>query len=285
MRLAIFYTGDIRHNTDLTYKNHNLLFEKIKKIIPIDIYYFTRNDPNRGICPYDPPDQIDPDNVYRRGQGGAVQVWDFLRGVQRTSESYVLRLRTDLWFTESAMTTICDEINKMIAGESDICYFGSDWINENAGAINNRLPVHIDIDNTIQDFVVLAARDKLKSFDQCVIDINSTNPNKRRSGNKIFRYIIPTDKNENGVRTQYAKTFRVLCQIWLVRKDYSEYPSDHEVCKDYIQSYIVDNKAKAGKKNLIYPHPMQDAVIWWSAQHGWKPKEVTIGDWWSWQSQ
>ena len=285
MRLAIFYTGDIRHNTDLTYKNHNLLFEKIKKIIPIDIYYFTRNDPNRGICPYDPPDQIDPDNVYRRGQGGAVQVWDFLRGVQRTSESYVLRLRTDLWFTESAMTTICDEINKMIAGESDICYFGSDWINENAGAINNRLPVHIDIDNTIQDFVVLAARDKLKSFDQCVIDINSTNPNKRRSGNKIFRYIIPIDKNENGVRTQYAKTFRVLCQIWLVRKDYSEYPSDHEVCKDYIQSYIVDNKAKAGKKNLIYPHPMQDAVNWWRAQHGWKPKEVTIGDWWSWQSQ
>ena len=99
MRLAIFYTGDIRHNTNVTYENHNLLFEKIKEIIPYEVYYFTRNDPERGICPYDPPtEQHDPDNVYRRGQGGAVQVWDFLRGVQRTTEKYVMRLRTDVWF-------------------------------------------------------------------------------------------------------------------------------------------------------------------------------------------
>lgn len=286
MKLAIFYTGDIRHNTKVTYENHNLLFEKIKEIIPYEVYYFTRNDPERGICPYDPPiDQHDPDNVYRRGQGGAVQVWDFLRGVQRTTEKYVMRLRTDVWFTDSAMTVICDEIKQLIAGESDICYFGSDWINANAGSVNNRLPVHIDLDNTIQDFVVLANREKLKSFDQCIVDINSTNPNKRRSGNKIFRYIIPTDNTVVGVRTQYAKVFRVLCQIWLVRKNYDEYPSDNEVCKDYIQSYIADNKAKAGKKNLIYPHPMQDAVNWWRQQQGWNLKEIIVGEWWQWQSE
>ena len=59
----------------------------------------------------------------------------------------------------------------MIAGRSDISYFGSDWINENAGVKNNRLPVHIDFDNVIQDFVVLANRDKLKPKDQCIDDI------------------------------------------------------------------------------------------------------------------
>lgn len=286
MRLAIFYTGDIRHNTSLTYKNHKKLFEKIKRIIPFEVYFFTRNDPERGQCPYDPPpNQADPDNSYRRGQGGAVQVWDFLRGVQRTSEQYVLRLRTDLWFTESSIDVICSEIQACINGESDIAYFGSDWINENAGVINNRLEVHVDHDNNIQDFVVLANRFKLKSFEQSIKDINETNPNKRRSGNKIFRYIIPTSMNDGGFRTQHAKVFRVLCQIWLVRKTYEDFPTDHEVCKDYIQSYIVDDKAKAGKKNLIIPHPMQDAVNWWRKQTNWPPKEIKIGDWWGWQSE
>lgn len=280
--LAIFYTGDVRHNTDLTYKNHKKLFEKIKRIMQFNVYYFTRSDSGRGVCPYDPPaDHSDPDNVYRRGQGGAVQLWDFLRGVQRTTEPYVLRLRTDVWFTETAMTAICDELVKMVKGESDIGFFGSDWINENAGKILDRTPVQIDSDKTIQDFVILANRSKITPFDECIDLINKVVPNKRRSGNKMFRYLIPLTPE----RQQLAKPFRILCQIWLVRKNYTEYPTDNEVCKDYIQSYIVDDKAKAGKKNLIIPHPMQDATNWWRSQQGWGQKEIVQGEWWEWQSE
>lgn len=280
--LAIFYTGDVRHNTGLTYKNHKKLFEKIKRITQFNVYYFTRNDPDRGICPYDPPaEQNDPDNVYRRGQGGAVQLWDFLRGVQRTTEPYVLRLRTDVWLTESAMTGICNEIKNMIDGNGDIFYFGSDWINENAGIVYEKSPILIDSDKTIQDFIILAKRDKITSFDECIESINKVVPNKRRSGNKMFRYLIPLTSE----RIQLANPFRVLCQVWLVRKTYTEYPSDNEVCKDYIQSYIVDDKAKAGKKNLIVPHPMQAATDWWRSQQGWSTKEIVQGEWWAWQSE
>lgn len=279
--LAIFYTGDVRHNTDLTYKNHEVLFEKIKRIMEFNVYYFTRNDPDRGLCPYDPPaTQEDPDNVYRRGQGGAVQLWDFLRGVQRTTEPYVLRLRTDVWFTETAMTAICDELVRMVNGESDIGYFGSDWVNENAGKVCDRTPVQIDSDKTIQDFVILAKRDKITAFDECIESIEKVVPNKRRSGNKMFRYLIQLTPE----RVQISKPYRILCQIWLVRKNYTEYPLDNEVCKDYIQSYIVDEKAKAGKKNLIIPHPMQDAVNWWRSEQGWEHKEIVQGEWWGWQS-
>ena len=121
--LAIFYTGDVRHNTEIAYANHKKLFKEIEKIVPINVYFFTRDDPKRGVCPYDPPEQIDHDNAYRRGQGGAVQVWDFLRGVQRTTEPYVMRVRTDLWFTESAIEIICNEIKELIAGQGDIFYF------------------------------------------------------------------------------------------------------------------------------------------------------------------
>jgi hypothetical protein len=120
----------------------------------------------------------------------------------------------------------------MLAGRSDISYFGSDWLNENAGAKNNRLSVHIDVDNVIQDFVVMARRDKLKSKDQCIADIEGLNPNKRRSGNKVFRFIIPTTEvSENGdvSRIQHAQVYRILCQIWLVRRNYTGYPLDMEV--------------------------------------------------------
>jgi hypothetical protein len=288
MSLAIFYTGDIRHNQDIANINHQKLFDRLKEILPITIYRFTKDDPDRGQCPYDPLPHIeDPDNVYRRGYGGAVQVWDFLRGVEKTTERFVMKLRTDLWFTASSIDCICFEINEMLEGRSDISYFGSDWINENAGVKNNRLPVHIDFDNVIQDFVVIARRDKLKSKDQCIEAIDSLPPNKRRSGNKVFRFIIPTTTQEvdgSITRTQHARVYRTLCQIWLIRRHYEGYPLDIEVCKHYIQSYIIDEKAKGGKKQLADPHPMQDAVDWWRRQFGWPPRKVEVGRWSAWQS-
>ena len=233
--------------------------------------------------------------MYRRGQGGAVQVWDFMRGVQRTTEDIVMKMRTDLWFTDSSIDCIYFELQEMIANRSGIAYFGSDWVNKTAGAVNDRLPVHIDFDNVIQDFVVLARRDSLKGFDDVINDLDKLNPNKRRSGNKTFRFIIPTIHepwrpdaemlSSNGLRKQLTTVHRILCQIWLIRQDYLEYPTDNIVCRDYIQSYIADDKAKMGKKNLIIPHPMTDAVNWWRSQQGWGPTEIVVGEWWAWQSE
>ncbi len=283
--IAVFYTGDIRHNQEIASQNHKKLFAKLSEIVDIKIYKFTRDDPNRGLCPYDPPaDQADPDNNYRRGQGGAVQLWDFIRGVSRTTEPYVMRLRTDVWFTDTSIECICNEVREMIANRSDISYFGSDWINENAGAVDKRLEIDLNADANIQDFIVLAKREKLVSFDKVIEHINQVNPNKRRSGNKLFRYIIPVDVID-GAKVQRAAVFRTLCQIWLIRKTYNNYPSDDEVCKDYIQSYIADEKARPGKKSLIDPHPMQDAVDWWRNLKGWDHKKIVPGRWFEWQLQ
>jgi hypothetical protein len=88
---------------------------------------------------------------------------------------------------------------------------------------------------------------------------------------------------EDGLYFQEIDAFRILCQTWLVRKTYSEYPRDLEVCKDYIQSYILDDKSEIGKKTFIIPHPMQDAVNWWRSQHGWEPQDLDIQDFKRWQ--
>lgn len=279
--IAVIYTGDIRHNQSVAQRNHQKFFDALAQIAPYQRYDFTRNDPNRGQCPYDPPaEQADPDNVYRRGFGGAVQVWDFMRGVERTEEPIVVRLRTDLWFTDSSIKVICDEIQRLIDNETDIAYFGSDWINESAGAVNTRLPVNWHSDALVQDFVVAVRRDGIRTFESVVKHIDDLNPNKRRSGNKIFRYLIKSDGPE-----QLSRAHRILCQLWLVRQNYGDYPNDMIVVRDYIQSYIVDDKAKAGKKNLIVPHPMQAATDWWRQQQGWEPKAIEVNRWWDWQKQ
>jgi hypothetical protein len=283
--IAVFYTGDVRHNQDIAQANHKLLIDRLSELAPVNVYRFTRDDPDRGSCPYDPlPDIPDPDVVYRRGQGGAVQVWDFMRGVQRTQEPIVVRLRTDLWFTASSLDTIVTEVQALIDNEYGIAYFGSDWINDTIGAENLKLNVDINYDPHVQDFVVAARRDSLKSFEDVITHLDAVNPNKRRSGNKTFRYIIPDQLVGKNVREQTVKTYRILCQLYLIRQDYSDYPDDTLVCRDYIQSYIVDDKAKLGKKNLISPHPMQDAVNWWRQQQGWEPKDIQIKQWWDWQT-
>ena len=283
--IAVFYTGDHRHNIELTLQNHEKLLQRLREITFVNVYWFTRNDPERGICPYDPPVGVDDsDNAYRRGQGGAVQVWDFMRGVERTYEEFVLRLRTDVWFTDSSIDVICREIHEIITNNYGIGFFGSDWVNQTAGAVDIKLEVDVNLEPHVQDFVIFARRDSLKSFDDVIAHLDTVNPNKRRSGNKTFRYIVPQRIFGPGRQEQTIKTCRILCQIWLVRQNYSEYPDDMLVCKDYIQSYIFDEKAKAGKKNLLVPHPMQDAVNWWRKQFNWPPKEVQVNNWYDWQN-
>lgn len=285
MKIAVFYTGDVRHNQEIAMINHKKLIAKLNEICETVVYKFTRDDPLRGHCPYDEVDQ--PDTRYRRGQGGAIQVWDFMRGVERTTEDFVIKLRTDLWFTDSSIDVICNEMREVVEGRTDIAYFGSDWVNNTAGEINMKIPFHVDQDAVIQDFVIVARRSKLKSFQEVISHLDGVNANKRRSGNKTFRYIIPTGPGVPGFRDQLAVVYRVLCQIWLIRRDYINIPTDDDVCRDYIQSYISDEKAKMGKKNLIYPHPMQDAINWWRAQppRYWKPKDLKLGEWNTWQSE
>ena len=282
--IAVFYTGDVRHNQDIAAANHKLLIDRLRELGEVNVYRFTRDDTDRGECPYDPPlDVDDPDVVYRRGQGGAVQVWDFMRGVQRTQEPIVIRLRTDLWFAPSSIEVVVDEVRALIDNDYGIAYFGSDWVNDTIGAENLKLNVDINYDPHVQDFVVAARRDSLKSFEDVVKKLDEINPNKRRSGNKTFRFIVPYKQIGKNVQEQTVKTYRILCQVYLIRQDYREYPDDTLVCRDYIQSYIVDDKAKLGKKNLTIPHPMQDAVNWWRAQQGWEPKDIKIKQWWDWQ--
>ena len=280
--IAIFYTGDVRGNQEIAKQNHQKLFDRLKNIVPFTIYRFTKDDPERGDCPFE---EGIPDTIYRRGAGGAIQVWDFVRGVQRTTEPFVMRLRTDVWFTDSSIDAICNEVVDMLAGRTDIAYFGSDWVNNFAGVINVKLEVTFIDTPGVQDFTIMARRDKLKSFNEVVSMLHELPPKKRRPGNRIFRYIIPYTAGPDTTYTQSAKVFRILCHLWLIRQNYNTMPEDMTVCKDYIQSYILDEKTEKGPKQFIDPHPMQYGVAWWRSQYGWPDKQLNAQEPYAWQLQ
>ena len=282
--MAIFYTGDKRHNLEIAKQNHQQLFDRLRQFIDINIYWFTKDDPIRGACPYEEGDP-NADTAYRRGQGGGIQVWDFVRACDKTTEPYVMRLRTDVWFTPSSIDVICSEVKEIIEGRSDIAYLGSDWIHENAGKINQKLVVIDGVAPGVQDFVIIANRSKMKPGKQVIEYINGLNPKKRRSGNNLFKLLIPMTTTEEGLYFQEISAYRILCQIWLIRKTYSTYPTDNDVCKDYIQSYILDDKSEIGKKTFIIPHPMQAATDWWRNQQGWDAQDLDIKDFKKWQLQ
>ena len=282
-QLAIFYTGDKRHNLELTKQNHQRLFDRIQEFADYNIYWFTKDDPGRGVCPFEEGD-INLDNAYRRAQGGGIQVWDFYRSCERTTEPIVMKLRTDVWLTDSSIDIICEEIKKIIAGKTDIAFFGSDWIHANAGRIYHKIVVIDGVPGGVQDFVIVANRSQLKSGQEVIDYITALSPKKRRSGNNLHKLLIPMT-NTGHFNFQDINAFRILCQTWLVRKTYHAYPTDMEVCKDYIQSYILDDKSEIGKKTFIVPHPMQDAVNWWRSQQGWEPQDLDIKDFKKWQLQ
>lgn len=283
MKIAIFYTGDIRHNLEIVKQNHQKLFDRIAELIQYNVYWFTKDDPDRGVCLFE-EGAPNLDNSYRRGQGGGIQVWDFYRSCERTTEPYVMRLRTDVWFTDSSISIVCEEIKKILAGKTDILFFGSDWIHANSGKIYHKMVVIDGVPCRVQDFVIVANRSQLKPGKEVIDYINGLAAKKRRSGNNLFKLLIPMTKTEY-FHFQDVNAFRILCQTWLIRKTYTSYPSDNEVCKDYIQSYILDDKLEISKKTFVIPHPMQDAVNWWRGQQGWEAQDLNIEDFKRWQSE
>lgn len=260
--IAIIYNGDIRFNQSVVEKNHEKFLSKLKKISDIKIYRYTKDDPLRGVCPFD-GGGVDKANEghYRRGQGGAVQVWDFLQSVDRVNEDIVIRMRTDTWFTESSILVIINEIQKILNNKSDIAFFGSDLINNNAGVEYKETPIEykdsLVIPTKIQDFVIVAKKTSLYSLEHVIEVFNKLPYNKLRSGNKNFRQMIAANSR--------GKT--IVCNIFLIRKYFDAYPTDIEVFENYIDSYIEPT----GKKIKIQKQKeqMKDA---YKVLERWKNK-------------
>ena len=120
--IDVVYTGDIRHNQEFIKKNNQPFFDKLKEITEFKIHDFTNPNGEKDFtpCPFDRggPD-IAPIKYYdrkfqRRGQGGAVQVLQFMNAVELTENPFILKMRTDVWLTKDSIEVLIKEIKRVL---------------------------------------------------------------------------------------------------------------------------------------------------------------------------
>ena len=257
--IDVVYTGDVRSTQEVARQNHQLFFNELSKISTYEVHQFTAPTGEKDFlpCPFDRggKDLYWLKENLRRGQGGGVQVWQFLNAVRLTKNPYVIRMRTDLWFTEKSIEVVINELKNILNGEYDIGYFGSNWLEGTIGTEHEKILVKEREDakvvSLVEDFLIISKRDKLKSYEETINDMKTYKSNKLRSGNKMFRLIS----------NKQAKAFKNLCQIYLMRTTYNKgYPTDKQVCYDYLMSYCK-SKHETGK--------MEPALEWWRNKE-WK---------------
>lgn len=247
--IGVFYIGDQRHNPTVAQSNHQPLIDGLRKLDTTNVYDFTKGYPGRGQCPFDEGGE---DTQLQRGASGAVQVWDFATSVDRITEDVVIKMRTDVWLTESSTQVILAHVRDIIKGNKDLVFFGCDVVNNNQGIEHQAIEITRTDPPRIQDFIIAARRSCLPSTQKLIDDLMPTASAKRVSGNKTFRALV----------TPESRAFTVLCHLYLIRKTYYWTPTDSEVYRDFIQAYI-----KRANQELLEP-----AVIWWKQYY--KP---TIG--------
>ena len=248
--IDVVYTGDIRHDQKIKNKNPNLLLREIKKLgeVKVSEFYNGVGEKHFTDCPFNRGGKDaywHPDNL-RRGQGGGVQVWQYLNAIRLTNNPYVIRLRNDNWFTESSVEVIIKELKQILNGKNDLSYFGSNWLEGNMG-VEYQVMTKI---KGVEDFVIAAKREALNSYDNVIAKLKSIGVNHLRSGNKCFEFISNSKKRH-----------KVLCRIYLTRQTYENYPSDKQVCYDYLISYCT---TRDGITKMI------PALKWFENYEPWK---------------
>jgi hypothetical protein len=204
MAFAVVYIG--QRKFDATSRaNHDGLFELLRTKYEINVYDFTRSSPST-TGPFQ--------------SSGGVQVWDFLQAVKQVEEDIIIKLRTDLWFTNNSMTVVLSELDTIVNGNNDVAFMGIDFTNH-----YDKLHERIDAGTTkkVTDFVVIAKRSVLDNEESIITRLNGP---KHKSGNVMFKYILAPD----------ARSVSVSCQMYLLRKDYHT-PDNWQIYSDWTREY------------------------------------------------
>lgn len=223
MAIAVVYIGQRRFNKT-SKLNHSKLIELLKTKNEINVYDFTR---------------LNPSTEGPFTSSGGVQVWDFLQAVKSVKEDIIIKIRTDIWFTNNSMSVVLSELTEIINGNNDVAFMGIDFTLH-----YNKLHERIDGNTTkkVTDFLVIAKRSSLDNTENIVSRLNGP---KHKSGNVMFKYILAPN----------ARSVSVSCQMYLLRKEY-ESPNNWQIYSEWTKEYrkteiaqewVANNKKFIGK--------------------------------------
>jgi hypothetical protein len=217
--VAVVYIGLPRYES-IGRQNHKILLSKLREKYNVVEYNFLQPLLDRSTCPFNPNEK-----------GAArIQIWDFYTALDAIQERFVIKLRTDVWFAKSSTQVVLAELENIVAGKHDISYMGLDII-YNPSATNLKMAC----DNLkVLDLVILVDRLKIVRKDIVFSELQKGKLAAFKSGNSTWRCIW----------TNKTRAFIIGCQLYLIRKEYNEFPNDWDVAYDFVHSYPHMEPAK-----------------------------------------
>ena len=205
--IAIFYTGARRH-PEVTKQNHEYIISKIKEKYPVTIYDHQQPEFNRTGCNFT--------------ISGGVQVWDFIKSCEIIKEDIVVKFRSDVWFTDSSISVILEQIDEVVDNKVDVAYLGYDFRNH-----YDKKCYKIDADQLkkVVDFIVVARKDKITTMDRAIEKIVGDSS---KNGNALFR----------NIRKEGIRSVNVSCHLYLVRNHFDN-PNHYDILTDWVKQYRI----------------------------------------------
>jgi hypothetical protein len=221
MAIGLLLIG-LKRYANTTRTNHEKLFSILEKRYGVKIYDYYREteDPT---CPFN--------------NSGQIQVFDFLKGMKNINEQVLVKIRSDVYFTNSSIDVLIQEIENVISGESDIVYLGIDF-KYHYDSVHRREDARITHNNKVTDFVIIARKNKVAN-ENSVMDLIRIYP-QITSGNQTFLFIM----------SNFAIAKKVSCQMYLVRKDYF-YLDNWQIYYDWCMQYKNSEKAQEWVKRNV----------------------------------
>jgi hypothetical protein len=217
MTVAVIFTG-LKRFYNSTKSNHAGVLHALEKKYGITVYDQYRDTANPN-CPFD--------------QSGKVQVWDLLTARDQVNEDIIVKIRSDVYFTNSSIDVLCKEIDEVIAGNTDVVYLGIDFLHD-YDKIHKRENAR-DC-KKVTDFVIVARKNSLDDTDKVTAVLSTAV--KDKSGNKTFFNILRSE----------ARAVKVSCQMYLVRQEYNTL-DNWQIYWDWCQQYRKSEQAQEWVKN------------------------------------
>lgn len=206
MNVGIIQIGLRRHQTSALITHHQDFYNKLKSRFTISIYDFYRNSP-------------DPECTYTNSN--EIQLYDFLKHTEQIKEDIVLKIRSDIFLTNTAQEVICDLLEKVCNYELDLCFIGYDGhfgtekkFAQAEGLLKKKKVV---------DHIIIGRKNIIPTDLNFISKLKN---DKIKSGNTGFYHLI----NHN---IKYAS---ISTQIYVVRKDYDSL-NQYDILLDWVTLY------------------------------------------------
>jgi len=201
INVAILYIGHPRFK-DLSMPNHKKLIDAISTKFKVTIYDFTQPILDRSECPFT--------------SSGGIQLWDFYTSIDKIKEDVIIKIRTDLFFTDSSIIHIISELKKIVDNQIDVSFLGLGLLSEHVDSEVYKQEYYsytYHKSGKVLDWIVIVNKKYISTKEIVFKDLTTGKSSRNGSGNYTWKLIVNLVKPP--VRSNV-----VSCHTALIRKFY-----------------------------------------------------------------